>query len=150
MNRLLIIVMLLTLNSSYGQKSKMSFERLKALKMSYITEKIGLTEAEESVFWEIYDQYEEKIFVDCRKKIKNLRKSYMKSQDSISNEEALEVIQKINEMERYALELKVERDKSLLEKFSANVILKMHHAEYHFNREMVYKMRKTKDHHKNE
>ena len=92
----------------------MSFERLKALKMSFITEKIGLTEAEESVFWEIYDQYEEKIFVNCRKKIKNLRKSYMKSQDSISNEEALEVIKKINEMERYALELKGERDKSLL------------------------------------
>ena len=47
----------------------MSFERLKALKMSYITEKIGLTEAEESVFWEIYDQYEKKMFIDCRKKI---------------------------------------------------------------------------------
>ena len=150
MNRLLIIVMLLTLNSSYGQKSKMSFERLKALKISFITEKIGLTEAEESVFWEIYDQYEKKIFVDCRKKIKNLRKSYMKSQDSISNEKALEVIQKINEIERYALELKGERDKSLLENFSANVILKMHHAEYHFNREMVYKMRRTKGHHKND
>ena len=74
----------------------------------------------------------------------------IRDRDSISNEEALGVIQKINEMERYALELKGERDKSLLEKFSANVILKMHHAEYHFNREMVYKMKKTKDHHKNE
>lgn len=150
MNRLLIIVIALVLNSSYGQKSKMSFKRLKALKMSYITEKIGLTEAEESVFWEIYDQYEEKIFVDCRKKIKNLRKSYIRLQDSISNEEALKVIQKINEIERYAIELKGERDKSLLEKFSANLILKMHHVEYHFNREMVYKMRKTKDPQKNE
>ena len=150
MNRLLIIMIALVLNSSYGQKSKMSFERLKALKISYITEKIGLKEAEESIFWEIYDKYEEKIFVDCRKKIKNLRKSYMKTQDSISNEEALEVIQKINENERYALKLKVERDKSLLEIFSANLILKMHHAEYHFNREMVYKMRKRKDPQKNE
>ena len=144
MNRLLIIMMVLILNSSFGQKRKMSFERLKALKMSYITEKIGLTEAEESVFWEIYDQYEKKMFIDCRKKIKNLRKSYMKSNDSISNDEALEVIQKINALEQYALQLKEERDKSLLEKFSANLILKMHHAEYHFNRDMVYKLKKTK------
>ena len=60
MNRLLIIVLLLISNNSFGQKGKMSFERLKALKMSYITERIGLTEAEESVFWEIYDQYEKK------------------------------------------------------------------------------------------
>ena len=118
--------------------------------MSYITEKIGLTVAEESVFWGIYDLYEKKIFVDCRKKIKNLRKSYVKSQDSITDEKAFELIQKINELEHYAIELRGERDKSLLEKFSAKVILKMHHAEYHFNREMVYKMRKTKDHHKNE
>ncbi len=144
MNRLLIIMMVLILNSSFGQKRKMSFERLKALKMSYITEKIGLTEAEESVFWEIYDQYEKKMFIECRKKIKNLRKSYMKSNDSISNDEALEVIQKINALEQHALQLKEERDKSLLEKFSANLILKMHHAEYHFNRDMVYKLKKTK------
>ena len=74
MNRLLTIVMLLVLNSSFGQKGKMSFERLKALKMSYITEKIGLTEAEEPVFWDIYDQYEKKIFIDCRKKIKSRHK----------------------------------------------------------------------------
>ena len=144
MNRLLIIMMVLISNNSFGQKGKMSFERLKALKMSYITERIGLTEAEESVFWEIYDQYEKKMFIDCRKKIKNLRKNYMKSNDSISNDEALEVIQKINALEQHALQLKEERDKSLLEKFSANLILKMHHAEYHFNRDMVYKLKKTK------
>lgn len=144
MNRLLIILMLLILNISYGQKSKMSFERLKALKMSYITEKIGLTQAEEPIFWEIYDQYEKKIFIECRKKIRNLRKSHMNSQDNFSNSEALEVIRKINELEQYALQLKEERDKSLLEKFSANLILKMHRAEYFFNRDMVYKMKNTK------
>ena len=55
------------------------------------------------------------------------------------------MIQKINELEKHALRLKEERDKSLLEKFSANLILKMHHAEYHFNRDMVYKMKKKDD-----
>lgn len=149
MNRLLIIVLLLISNNSFGQKGKMSFERLKALKMSYITERIGLTEAEESVFWEIYDQYEKKIFDDCRINIKNLRKTYMKSKDVMNNDKALEMIKKINALEQRALQLKVERDKSLLEKFSAIKILKMHQAEYHFNREMVYKMRKKQEDPKN-
>jgi len=138
-------MIMLFLNSSFGQKRKMSFERLKALKMSYITEKIGLNAADEPLFWEIYDRYEMRIYVDCRKKIKNLRRTYMKSRDSISNNEALEVIQKINELEQYALRLKEERDKSLLKKFSANLILEMHRAEYHFNRDMVYKMKKKDD-----
>ncbi|MDG1966003.1 MAG: hypothetical protein P8I34_05135 [Flavobacteriaceae bacterium] len=123
----------------------MSFERLKALKMSYITEKIGLSEEEESVFWGIYDQYEKRIFIDCRKEIKNIRRTYMKSLDNVTNSEALEIIHKINELEHDGLNLKEERDKLLLEKFSAQKILKMHHAEYHFNREMLYKIKKKKE-----
>lgn len=73
----------------------------------------------------------------------------MKSKDIMSNEKALKMIKKINALEQHALQLKVERDKSLLEKFSAVKILKMHHAEYHFNREMVYKMRKKQEDPKN-
>lgn len=144
MNRLLIILLVVSFSNSYGQQNKMSFERLKALKMSYITEKIGLSEEEESVFWEIYDQYEKRIFIDCRKEIKNIRRTYMKSLDNVTNSEALEIIYKINELEHDGLNIKEERDKLLIEKFSAQKILKMHHAEYHFNKEMLYKIKKKK------
>ena len=150
MNRILIILVIVSFSNSYGQQNKMSFERLKALKMSYITEKIGLTEEEESVFWGIYDQYEKRIFNDCRKEIKKIRRTYMKSLDNVTNSEALEIIHKINELEHDGLNLKEERDKLLLEKFSAQKILKMHHAEYHFNREMLYKMKKKKEAHEKE
>ena len=44
MNRFLFIVLILSLNFSYGQKDNMSFDRLKALKMTYITEKLGLND----------------------------------------------------------------------------------------------------------
>ena len=145
MNKLIIVLLIVSFNATgFGQNGKMSFERLKALKMSYITEKISLSKEEETVFWEIYDEYENKMFVDCRKKIKDLRKDYMKSQDSISDGEALQVVKKINLLELKALQIKEERDMSLLDQFSAKLILKMHRAEYHFNREMVYKMKKSK------
>lgn len=150
MNRILIILVIVSFSNSYGQQNKMSFERLKALKMSYITEKIGLSEEEESVFWGIYDQYEKRIFNNCRKEIKKIRRTYMKSLDNVTNSEALEIIHKINELEHDGLNLKEERDKLLLEKFSAQKILKMHHAEYHFNREMLYKMKKKKEAHEKE
>ena len=150
MNRILIILVIVSFSNSYGQQNKMSFERLKALKMSYITEKIGLSEEEESVFWGIYDQYEKRIFNNCRKEIKKIRRTYMKSLDNVTNLEALEIIHKINELEHDGLNLKEERDKLLLEKFSAQKILKMHHAEYHFNREMLYKMKKKKEAHEKE
>ncbi len=69
----------------------------------------------------------------------------MKSLDNVTNSEALEIIHKINGLEHDGLNLKVERDKLLLKKFSAQKILKMYHAEYHFNREMLYKMKKKKE-----
>lgn len=144
MNRILTLMFILTAVVGYGQKNKMSFERLKALKMSFIAEKIGLMEEEESIFWEIYDQYEKEIFVTCRKEIKNIRKNNSSSVDDISDEEAIEIIKKINELESHAIKLRMERDKHLLEKFSAQMILKMHQAEYRFNREMVYKIKKDK------
>lgn len=43
----------------------------------------------------------------------------MKSLDNVTNSEALEIIHKINELEHDGLNLKEERDKLLLEKFSA-------------------------------
>ena len=61
------------------------------------------------------------------------------------HEKAFEMIKKNNALEHRALELKEERDKLLLDKFSAIKILKMHHAEYRFNREMVYKMKKKQN-----
>lgn len=145
MNRLMIVLLTVGFTAiSYAQNGKMSFERLKALKMSYVTEKIGLSEEEETVFWKIYDEYEKKMFIDCRKNIKVLRKDYLKSQDSISDYEALQVVKKINKLEVKALQIKEERDMALLKQFSAKLILKIHRAEYQFNREMVYKMKKSK------
>ena len=145
-SRLMIVLLMVGFTkTSFCQNGKMSFERLKALKMSYVTEKVGLYDKEKTIFWKIYDEYEKKMFVICRKNIRDLRKDYMRSQDSISDVEALQVVKKINELELKALKIKEERDMALLEKFSAKLILKMHRAEYHFNREMIYKMKKSKE-----
>ena len=75
MSRLIIVLLMVSFTkTSFGQNGKMSFERLKALKMSYVTEKIGLYEKEETIFWKIYDEYEKKMFINCRKNIRDLRK----------------------------------------------------------------------------
>ena len=60
MNRFLLILTLLNLNFSFSQESKMTFERLKAIKMTFITEKIGLTNNEEIFFWRVYNDFEKK------------------------------------------------------------------------------------------
>ena len=53
---MIVLLMVSFTKTSFGQNGKISFERLKALKMSYVTEKIGLYEKEETIFWKIYDE----------------------------------------------------------------------------------------------
>ena len=57
MSRLMIVLLMVSFTkTSFDQNGKMSFERLKGLKMSYINEKISLYEKEETIFWKIYDE----------------------------------------------------------------------------------------------
>ena len=70
MNRFILILSILNISYTLSQEGKMSFERLKAIKMTFITEKIGLTENEESFFWRIYNDYEKKIYERSSQKIR--------------------------------------------------------------------------------
>ena len=141
MNKILILVMIFSFSMGFGQ-GKTSFERIKALKMAYIAEKIDLTDKEETFFWEVYDEYELKIYKECRKKLKEIRKKYSKNIDSLTKEEAIIVLKKVYKIEHLAVDFEEERDKTLLINLSPKKILKIHYAEYHFNREMVYNRKK--------
>ena len=63
--------------------------------MTYITEKLGLNENQETFFWKIYNDYEDKIHEKSRKKIRALRREYFKELDTISNISAFQVINQI-------------------------------------------------------
>ena len=144
MNKILILVMTFSFSTGFGQ-GKTSFERIKALKMAYITEKTDLTDEEETVFWQVYDEFELKIYNECRKKLKEIRKQYSKSIDTLTKEEAINVLREVYKIEHLAVNFEEERDKALLINIPAKKILKIHHAEYHFNREMVYNRIKKAD-----
>ena len=139
-NRFILITALLNINFTFSQESKMSFERLKAIKMTFITEKIGLNENEEAFFWRIYNDYEKRIYERSTQKIRYVRKKYFKEIDSISSLEAYKVINQMNNLEHLALELKEKRDLKLLDSLSPNKVLKVQHAEYRFKREMIFKI----------
>ena len=141
MNKILILVMIFSFSMGFGQ-GKTSFERIKALKMAYIAEKIDLADKEETFFWEVYDEYELKIYKECRKKLKEIRKKYSKNIDSLTKEEGINVLEKVYKIEHLAVDFEEERDKTLLINLSPKKILKIHLAEYHFNREMVYNRKK--------
>ncbi|NJB72065.1 hypothetical protein GGR42_002556 [Saonia flava] len=56
---LFIAVFLMTVTMSFGQ-DKPDFEKIKALKVAFFTERLSLSSNEAESFWPIYNEYEEK------------------------------------------------------------------------------------------
>src|SRR4051812_44073751 len=68
----------------FAQKDR---DRIEALRVAFISKRVELTPAESEKFWPVYNEYNDKI-----KAIrKNLRQSYRKSPDAISDAEAEEL-----------------------------------------------------------
>ena len=70
MNRILIILVIVSFSNSYGQQNKMSFERLKALKMSYITKKLDCQRRKKVFFGESMISMRKEFLMIVEKKLK--------------------------------------------------------------------------------
>jgi len=60
-NKILAITLLLTTFLSFGQHNKESREKIKALKVAYLTQELKLNAVEAQQFWPLYHKHKEKI-----------------------------------------------------------------------------------------
>ena len=125
--------------SSYGQYNR---DKIKALKIAFITEKLNLGEKEAQEFWPIYNNFETEI-----SKLK--RESYEKRRninfETVSEEEAKQLLKdiRLNENKRQSLENDFMDD--LAKVISAKKIILLHKIEDDFKRKMIdeYKRRRS-------
>ncbi|MEP4946352.1 MAG: hypothetical protein ABJU26_02325, partial [Flavobacteriaceae bacterium] len=78
MNKILLILFTMLLSTNWFYAQHPSGERIKTLKVAYITEKISLTSEEAQSFWPVYNDYEEKKHA-LRKKERDELKSKISS-----------------------------------------------------------------------
>ena len=60
-NKILALALLLTTFLSFGQHNKESREKIKALKVAYLTQELKLNAIEAQQFWPLYHKHKEKI-----------------------------------------------------------------------------------------
>ncbi|MCY1227982.1 hypothetical protein D3C87_60910 [compost metagenome] len=111
-------------------------EQIKALKTAFITTELSLASDEAAKFWPVYNAFDEKQFELKHQKMRALGKK-IEGIDSMSDKEALVVI---NQMEDYEEELFQNRRKlvsSLKSIISPVKILKLKKAEDDFNRKLL-------------
>ncbi|MDB4015134.1 hypothetical protein N9483_02105 [Flavobacteriaceae bacterium] len=134
-------------SSMWAQKSekKMSFERLKALKINFIIEQVDLNTEEESFVWGAFEQHESDVRKQYHKKMRKLRYNNFKETEDLSESQAAVALDSIYHLRK----LKEELDQAFLEKLktklTAKQILEIHIAEEKFHRKMVHRSRERKN-----
>jgi len=138
----ILVAILLISSLSFGQ-NRPDREKIKSLKVAFITESLDLSSKEAQAFWPIYNQYEENREA-LRQKERTQIRSKIKSADELSEKEAKDLLEKyINfEDEEEAL------DKAFLKKvsvvISAKKTLLLLRSEEEFKRQLIRQYRHKK------
>jgi len=132
----LILVVALA-NFSFAQGFKEKKEKIKALKVAYITEKLSLTTDEAQKFWPIYNAFDEKQFEIRHFK----RKETLDNIENLSEKEAQSLISEMQNHEEEMHQLKKKFMIDLQKVLPAKKIILLKKTEDEFNRKLLREFR---------
>ncbi|GAA3654192.1 sensor of ECF-type sigma factor [Flavivirga jejuensis] len=121
-------------------------EKIKALKISFITEKLDLTEQEAQQFWPVYNNYDKITSKIKYQDIRSVRKEIRNNIDTMTDEKARNLITKLNEAEKTLHKHRMELSSKLLKIISPKKIILLKVAEEDFKRKILdhYKKKEHK------
>ena len=98
-------VLFLTVAMVSGQ-GRPGMDKIKSLKVAFITEQVGLTSKEATMFWPVYNEHEEALSQIRRKERVEIR-SKMANFENLSENEASKLLDQFIELEREKQELNI-------------------------------------------
>ena len=138
-------VLLLFTALSFSQDFKEKREKIKALKVAYITEQLELTTDEAQRFWPIYNANEDKQFELRHKKMRSIINKFENGGlEKLSDKEAASLIDQVESIEDELHDYKKKYIKELKTVISAKKIIKLKKAEDEFNRKLMKQFRGKK------
>jgi hypothetical protein len=117
-----------------------SFDRMKSIKVAYITERLGLTPQEAEVFWPVYNDFENRkgeIHHNRRK----LTEDFMKNQENLSDAEVIKMLDEYTKYNKAESELLIQIDKKFREILPPAKVMKLNIAEVQFRNYLINKFR---------
>lgn len=137
-----VLILFLGVSFSAFSQEDGNYERIKTLKIGFITEKINLTPSEAKNFWPVYDKYSQ-LLHDLHSQIKTCRKKGCEK-DNLTEKEALEILKKDSELGDQIWKASKEKDKELLKVISAQKLLLLKDAEKEFHRKLMKQYKDAK------
>ena len=139
------IIFLLVASLSISQGFKEKREKVKALKVAYITEQLELTTDEAQKFWPIYNAFDEKQSELRHEKMRAILDRFKPGNvEKLSEKDASNSLIQMEKIEEDLFNLKKKFIKDLQGVISAKKIIKLKKAEEDFNRELLKQMREKR------
>ena len=136
------ILLVLISTSFYGQNNNQKKEKIKALKIAFITNELNLTTSEATAFWPVYNSYDEKQYNLRREKSKTFRdKIQNASADKLSDKEAISVLKTMEDIDDKLYQLRKKMNSDLSSILSPVKMVRLKKAEEDFNRSLLKQYR---------
>lgn len=152
MKKLLILSVLVLLNSVQVVMAQdedlepSKRERLEALKVAYLTEKLSLTPEEAQQFWPLYNELENKMR-DIRKQLRGNRSEAKQNFDQLSDADVAKAIDRELALEQQELDLKKQYNERFKKILPIKKVAKLYAAEHGFRKELLKGARENREHH---
>ena len=142
---ILPIILLFISSVSFSQDFKEKREKVKALKVAYITEQLELTTEEAQKFWPLYNAFDDKQSELRHEKMRSILDRFKPGNvEKLSEKDASNSLAQMEKIEEDLFNLKKKFIKDLQSVISAKKIIKLKKAEEDFNRELLKQMREKR------
>ncbi|MDO7137674.1 MULTISPECIES: Spy/CpxP family protein refolding chaperone [Algibacter] len=136
-----LFVLLFTVSVFAQHKDR---ERIQALKVSFITEKLDLTAKEAQAFWPIYNAYDEKSRKCKYEDMRGIRKEIKENAATLTDAKAEELLNKFVQAENTLHQERVNLIVNLKKIISPKKIILLKATEDDFNRKLFDEYKKRK------
>ena len=139
------ILFFLMTSISFSQGFRDKKDKVKALKVAYITEQLDLTTEEAQKFWPIYNTFDDKQAELRHEKMRAILDRFEPgSVEKLSEKDASTLLTQMETIEENLFTLRKKFIKDLQGVISAKKIIKLKKAEEDFNRHLLKQMREKR------
>lgn len=140
----IIVITILTYSSAFAQQGKPSKEemekKMKVLKVSFLTEKLDLTETEAQMFWPVYNQFEDEMMSLRPEKNPGERPNI----EEMSDQDIENKVQETFAMGYKKIQIQEVYFEKFKEILPMQKVMKMYMAEKEFKKEIIAKFKERK------
>lgn len=141
MKKLITLSLLFLLTFSAFSQHKERDERIKTLKIAFITERLAFTESEAQKFWPIYNAFDDE---NNKLRRQSYNKRKVENMESLSESEAKTMLNDMVSIEEQRHQLRQKFMKDLLTAIPAKKVILLKASEDEFNKRMFEEFKKRR------